>query len=193
MKSAKSINKQFIKSSIDSGHWGFGNSILYDLCKKYPKHTKPDVVIGKTWLIGRSYAAAIERRRMYNKIDGDYYVKVVGPHFVKAGIDNWLSSVARFKQVSESNLEQILDVHNKFTSLLNDITGLRKRSLASKYLHFHKPNLFFIYDSRAITAARKLSSLWGIKVSASDDYDWEYEDFCLRCLQLCGVRPIRFI
>ena len=35
------------------------------------------------------------------------------------------------------------------TDLFKKISGLETRSLASKHLHFHRPDLFFIYDSRA--------------------------------------------
>lgn len=45
----------------DYDYWSFGNQILYDMCLKNPSHTNENVIIGKIWLIGRSYAAAIER------------------------------------------------------------------------------------------------------------------------------------
>jgi len=38
-----------------------GNTVLYDLCKSYPRHDEEDVIASKIWLIGRAYAAAIER------------------------------------------------------------------------------------------------------------------------------------
>ena len=46
----------------------FGDYILYGMCdgeyngEKTIKHTNPDIVAGKMWLIGRSYAASPERR-----------------------------------------------------------------------------------------------------------------------------------
>jgi hypothetical protein len=40
---------------------GWGNHILYRMCHKQPGHTNVDVIAGKIWLIGRAYAAAIER------------------------------------------------------------------------------------------------------------------------------------
>ena len=56
----------------------------------------------------------------------------------------------------ENNIGQIISVHNFLTVIFNEISGLDKRSLASKYLHFHLPNLFYIYDSRADNAIRKM-------------------------------------
>ena len=32
---------------------------------------------------------------------------------------------------------------------------MEKRSLVSKYLHFHFPHLFYIFDSRAVASLRK--------------------------------------
>ena len=43
--------------------WCFGNGILYKMCEEFPKHDDSDVITGKLLLIGRSYAAAIERRK----------------------------------------------------------------------------------------------------------------------------------
>lgn len=51
-------------------------------------------------------------------------------------------------------LKEVVDTHLFLTNIFSDITGLNKRSLASKYLHFHAPNMFYIYDSRAIQGAR---------------------------------------
>ena len=42
--------------------WDLGNKVLYDLCSSYPYHKTDEEIIAKIWLIGRSYAAAIERR-----------------------------------------------------------------------------------------------------------------------------------
>jgi hypothetical protein len=52
-------------------------------------------------------------------------------------------------------LKDIVETHLFLTNVFSEISGLDKRSLASKYLHFHAPNLFYIYDSRAIKGARK--------------------------------------
>ena len=41
----------------------FGNEVLYNMCKENPCHNDANVVEGKMWLIGRSYAASPERRQ----------------------------------------------------------------------------------------------------------------------------------
>jgi len=52
-----------------SGEWaddygGFGNEILYDMCRREPRHDDLDVVCDKLWLIGRNHAASAERNRV---------------------------------------------------------------------------------------------------------------------------------
>lgn len=71
------------------------------------------------------------------------------------------------------------------TDLFAALTNLNKRSLASKYLHFHRPNLFYLYDSRAAWAIKqvtpRLSSISHLEV---DEHDWTYRDFVRRCVWL---------
>jgi hypothetical protein len=40
--------------------------------------------------------------------------------------------------------------------LFEKLTDKRKRSLASKYLHFHRADLLFIMDSRAVEGMRRV-------------------------------------
>lgn len=178
-----------IKTAKSPSPWRVGNEVLYELCRTRPTHTDEADVIAKIWLIGRSYAAAIERRR--NKSDGNdnFYVDKVAPAIRRSSIDAWLKQAT-----SDGSLTTLLDVHHKTTQLFSDISGLEKRSLASKYLHFHVPQLFYIYDTRAVEALRLL----GVRVGRSDtctvETDNEYRKFAKKCLwlqhqaeQQCGV------
>ena len=65
-----------------------------------------------------------------------------------------------------------------------ELTGLEKRSLASKYLHFHCPELFFIYDSRARTAINRYVKRPDKKALDNINCDKEYGDFVCRMLEL---------
>lgn len=74
-----------------------GNKALYDLCKSYPMNDDVNGMIAKLWLIGRSYAASIERR-YYGKdysepIDKKYKLNL---NTGSNGTDSF------FKKVSES-------------------------------------------------------------------------------------------
>ena len=65
MSEKPTVTADFVRAAIDNyTPWKLGNDVLYKLCAMHPRHTEDAVIIGKFWLIGRSYAAAIERRRM---------------------------------------------------------------------------------------------------------------------------------
>lgn len=57
-----------------------------------------------------------------------------------------------------------------------------KRSLASKYLHFHAPKVFFIYDSIANKKIREELKNKKIKFQISSDFDKEYANFACKCI-----------
>jgi hypothetical protein len=179
------LRREQIIDSVKGNDWDLGNKILYDMCSQYPDHTHESEIIAKIWLIGRSYAAAIERRKNtgYGEFGGDdFYIEKVAPEIKNSGIDAWLASLGGIDGVSESTLDKILTVHLNVTELFSKISGLKKRSLASKYLHFHFPNLFFIYDSRAVNAVSHLSNVTGRVGRSNYNADNEYRKFCEKCL-----------
>lgn len=104
-------------------------------------------------MIGRSYAAAIERRKDNGKKKekdfSDFYISKVGPAFEEWGkeLDVRLSIL--------KNDEDVLSLHFWLMNKFKEITGMEKRSLASKYLHFHCKKEFFIYDSRASESIKR--------------------------------------
>jgi hypothetical protein len=178
------ITKRHVNAALQKSSWDFGNKILYDMCAKYPTHKDIDQIVAKIWLIGRSYAAAIERRKKAKEYNDTFYTEVVGPIIRKSKIDTWLKSLSKYRFPTLNNIEDILNTHGNLMNLIKEMTGMEKRSLTSKYLHFHKPNLFFIYDSRAIGSIRKLISPTKIKIHKTSEKDREYANFCLRCISL---------
>jgi len=182
-----SLTREQIVSSVKGNDWDLGNKILYDMCSQYPDHTHEPEIIAKIWLIGRSYAAAIERRKNTGdgKFDGDdFYIEKVAPEIKSSSIDAWLGGLHGIDGVSELTLEKILSVHLSMTELFLKVSGLEKRSLASKYLHFHYSNLFFIYDSRAVSAVSHLSNVSGRVGRSKYNADNEYRKFCEKCLKI---------
>lgn len=154
----REIAIQDIQKCIAGNGWSFGNEILYEMCCKNSEHKSADEIVGKVWLIGRSYAAAIERRKNANEIDSgdDFYFNVVAPKMLEIGeeLDNRIDGLKKYGAITRDNLKEIVDTHLFLTNVFLEISGQDKRSLASKYLHFHVPNMFYIYDSRAIRGAR---------------------------------------
>lgn len=164
--------------------WDLGNQVLYDLCSRHPLHASVPAVIAKVWLIGRAYAAAIERRRDKTDENDDFYINKVGPALCNSEIDAWLAPLRTAPGSPTTTLPLMLQVHAKVTALFSQISGLEKRSLASKYLHFHAPDRFYIYDSRALLAIQRLSGIVGRAASGTGDVDNEYRKFANKCLRL---------
>lgn len=178
--------KEYLKQK--NSRWEFGNSILYQMCEDNPLHNDADVVIGKIWLIGRSYAAAIERRKNADDYQGDdFYYDAVAPKMLEIGkeLDSRIESLKNNTGIIADCVPEILSTHKYLMDAFMDLTGLEKRSLASKYLHFHCPEKFFIYDSRARAAIGKIVKRPNKKILLGiDDHDAEYGDFVCRMLEL---------
>lgn len=200
--------KQFMKEY--QPRWIFGNSVLYKMCKDYPTHEDSEINIGKIWLIGRSYAAAVERRKEARESNDDFYYNVVSKamYVIHEKLDNNLRQLneSQLPISDEIELSLILETHYCLTNTFNSITSLDKRSLASKYLHFHCPEKFYIYDTRACETVRRIipkgrhskltdSSSPGYwkygELLSGKTLDLEYGEFVCRmlalreCLQTC--------
>jgi hypothetical protein len=177
------LTQQFVRAALESESvWDLGNEVLYKLCADNPDHAANNAIIAKVWLIGRSYAAAIERRRVKGEFSGDdFYMKFVAPHIRSSDIDAWFQEL---RQDEMGKAATALKVHRQFMDLLNEITQLDKRSFASKYLHFHFPSRFFIYDTRAAKSVGQLVEGRGPKRHFSEGTDTAYARFFSRCEEL---------
>jgi hypothetical protein len=180
-RSRRVVSKADLVAATGVSPWDFGNNILYNLCKDYPQHKNHDEIIAKILLIGRSYAASIERRRNAELDSDNFYITTVAPTLEKSDLDAWLATLA--EEVPGS--PNAVAVHKKLMDLFESITKLNKRSLASKYLHFHLPSVFFIYDSRAKQAVTKVvPRLNKLDNVPAENFDQEYKDFVRRCVWL---------
>ena len=206
MTDKESIDKQ-LKESLDdkSERWNFANDILYKMCKENPKHENEHVIVAKIWLIGRSYAAAIERTEKARESNDFYYEKVVKLletkihdeleiHDELDRIIAELNNGEKYERLSRDNLDEALEAHNFLMKEFNKITGKDNRSLVSKYLHFHCPSMFYIYDTRAVSAINEITVKMKEKSKEfkelrkpdleEGDYDKCYSDFCAKVLAL---------
>ncbi len=174
--------------------WRVGNAVLYELCSSRAAHCEESEVLAKIWLIGRSYAAAIERRKNKSSSDAndDFYIKTVAPTIIRSPIDSWIAEAKQCDHPSRESFSTLLRVHLQTTQLFYEISGQNNRSLASKYLHFHVPHLFYIFDTRAAQALSKL----GIKLpktrEAITQADIEYGPFAEKCVQLQNQIQVQY-
>jgi hypothetical protein len=155
------------------------------MCFKHPEHTDIDIIASKIELIGRAYSAAIERKAGKKFKSGKNFCRdIVAPAIRNSEIDFWLKDVRDIKRLTEKNIGKSLRCHKHVTDLFKKITGLEKRSLASKYLHFHAPNAFFIYDSIANRNVKERIHAKKFCVPVdSREFDNEYAVFSCRCLK----------
>lgn len=171
----------FARSAMAHSAWDFGNEALYTLCASNPTHQRDDIIIAKVWLIGRSYSAAIERRQSNTQVPivDQFYETVVAPTIRASQIDSWLASLTQ-----DDTIQKTIEIHKQVMDLFADISEMDQRSLASKYLHFHHPERFFIYDSRAQKAVSNLTKPIQRRMPAFTLFDNIYARFCLRCQRL---------
>ena len=173
---------QIIQSAAQWNPWDFSNEVLYKLCRDNPRHDATDVIIAKILLIGRVYAAAIERRKSNRTVQNDdFYVTIVAPAIMESGIDTWIEQATNLNPEDETSSDVLVEIHARTTDLFRKISDLEKRSLASKYLHFHVPNLFYIYDSRAVEGIRLLAPFIGKVPPCKKIGDPEYAQFVKKC------------
>lgn len=165
-----------------STHWFLFDKILYDLCQQYPRHNNAHEVVAKIAMIGRAYSASVERRKNAETTnDRDFYYGYVAPLIVDSDLDERLDALRQYQSPTTENLHEILDTHLYLQELLKKATEMDKRSFVSKYLHFHCPNLFYIFDSysdREINGIVKSIGKWSCPSGA----DYCYAKYCEKSL-----------
>lgn len=114
----------------------------------------------------------------------DFYSEKVAPMLKASGIDKWIKSLNKINRITHSNMEDLLEIHSRFVKAIEGITDKKKRSLASKYLHFHSPKSVFIYDSIANSEVRSVLSDKKKRFPYIKGYDDGYSQFVVRCLYL---------
>jgi hypothetical protein len=190
------LNDPAVKAAIDKcnapSNWELSNRILYKLCHDYPEHQEPGHIVAKVLIIGRVYAAALERIKMKKRlINDDFYLEAIVPVFKNSQIDQKLKQLHGKTLQDHGIFEETLIFHEYLIKTIGSLEGgdkyLKKRSFASKYLHFHLPELFFIYDSRALESMRQFRI--GLSIQTKEaiikhDLDEEYSKFADQCLQL---------
>lgn len=154
---------QYLTSCQEPTVWEIGNQTLYDLCERYPAHTDPSQIVAKTWLIGRTYSVALERRKGATESNEVYYREKIPQVFISSKLDEWLLKLPADQALTSELLVDVLKIHTGLVDYLKSnlgITegndGLNRTSFCSKYLHFHCPLLFPIYDVRAVQGLRIL-------------------------------------
>lgn len=187
---------QYLASCREPTVWEVGNQTLYDLCEKYPTHTDSSQIVAKTWLIGRTYSVALERRKGASESNEVYYREKIPNVFKDSSLDTWLSTLPEDKGLTTELLTDVLKIHADLVDYLKanlgsdgGNEGLKRTSFCSKYLHFHRPLLFPIYDARAVQGLRILlknhPQLQNLRITTP--YTAKYARFCETILAVIKV------
>ncbi len=136
MKNPKyKITKQDIRSALKNTSWDYGNNILYSMCKKAPNHKQIDQIVAKIWLIGRSYSAAIERRKVINQESDSFYVDEVA---LVISFIRKLYAIEKEAEINELSYDQIYELRQeKSKSDREQYCQRLKKIKASKNLTGH--------------------------------------------------------
>ena len=168
--------------------WGLVDDALYDLCRRHPGHTDRSEVTAKIAMVGRVYAAGLERR--VTPPPGQQAIAVIAKYAREHGgeIDRIIMALDPVQEpLDPASMSLIVEQHGRLTALLRAVAtdGKAPRSFASKYLHFHRP-FVPIYDEYARQKLSRLvrweSSCLPFALSASGDR--EYWDYCIRFFRL---------
>jgi hypothetical protein len=188
MKSLRQLSANFVKKFRSANTGYLSNEVLYELCEDHPRHDVDAIIIAKVMMIGRVYAAAIERgRESAGAGGGDFYETMVAPMIRRSPIDRWLEALDRRQNNKGSEDEEMalnLETHKRVMRLFHRISHKERRSLASKYLHFHSRKRFYIFDSRAAWSISQLTKPMRRTLPRLREHDKVYARFCLRCQDL---------
>lgn len=137
------LSREFIADVLSRSVLDPRSRALYDLCFFQRHHLRDELVVDKLRLIGRLYAGAAPG-----------FSPELGAHWLsKSPVDHWFAALSTAEQLDGWLL---LEVHKRVMDVFFDLPEAEARSLASKYLHFHFPELFCIHDSRVEAAVQAL-------------------------------------
>lgn len=127
------------------------NNMLYEAVENNPSNLDRSQIIGKLMLIGRTYSASVERRKTNGHIKDDRQalevVIAAAEAIARSKVDYLLSTIGQNEKLTVERVSVAADIHLEICSALAEANGRENSSLASKYLHFHRPNFFPIVDS----------------------------------------------
>ena len=136
-KLKEEFSKEFTNYNDKDNKFRDGNSILYRMVYNHPSNKKDDWIVAKFWLIGRSYAAAIERRtkKAVEETKGEFYYNYVVPTIKELKLDARIKNIKKnFSEINENTIKEVIKLHKDLEDAIYKITYIHKKSLVSKYL-----------------------------------------------------------
>lgn len=137
------LTREFITDALSQSILDPKVRALYDLCFLHRHHQRGEIVADKLRLITRLYA---DSPAWPGK---NFSAEVTAHNLSRSPVDSWFGALST---AEELNSALLLELHKRLMGVFAEQTEDEARSLASKYLHFHFPELFYVYDTRIATA-----------------------------------------
>jgi len=168
--------------------WGAVDEVLYRACREHPLHNDRRAIMCKMVVVGRCYAAGIERLVTPRK--GEQAVDRIGDCLARHGavIDGIIQGLPDPEApLTPAPMRIVVRQHGRLTRLLaRHLTkGRYPTSFVSKYLHFHRP-IVPIYDAYCLAGLTKAVH-WDqkeIPFGPPGRADRGYYQFCARFMRL---------
>lgn len=185
----KDILSNAIKNySFDLDGFVLSDQLIYDFVRDNPSNKNVDNIIAKLYIIGHVYSATLERinyKKQKRKLNTIALYDKTAKEISKLNIDNDLNKLSKMDINNDDAFILMLEIHNKLTKCFCKVTGNNKISLASKYLHFHFPNHFFIFDSIVNSNIGKFvdTSNYSL-IKNSDNINLIYAKYCIKAREI---------
>lgn len=167
------LTREFIADILAQSVQDVRTRALYELCFLHRHHIRSEIVADKL--------------RMILRLCADHGLKVadLSPEFTayrlgQSGVDRWFAGLTTAEQIDP---DLVFEMHKRVMDLFDELPSRQACSLASKYLHFHFPELFYLYDSRVEAAATALGQE-ECGYLAGGDHDPDYVRFFACCRKL---------
>jgi hypothetical protein len=137
------LNREFVTDTLAQSILDPRTRALYELCFLHRHHFQDEIVADKLRMIVRLCA---EHGLKVNGFSPEFAAHQLG----RSGVDRWFAGLATAEQI---DMALVFEMHRRVMDVFVHLPAEQSRSLASKYLHFHFPDLFYIYDQRVEAAA----------------------------------------
>lgn len=167
------LTREFIADTLAQSILDPRSRALYELCFLHRNHFQDDIVADKLRMIVRLCA---EHGLTVNGFSPEFAAHRLG----QSGVDSWFAGIATAEQIDPA---LVFEMHKRVMDVFGDLPAEQSRSLASKYLHFHFPELFYLYDRRVEAAAIDLGD-GECGYLARAEHDPDYGRFFACCRRL---------
>lgn len=167
-----SLTREFITEALAESVADPRVRALYELCFLRRDHLNTRIVHDKLNLIARLPSSGGER--------APFSIEAIAHRLEKSGIDHWFSALRTAEDISIASL---LDLHARIMPVFGELPEDEARTLASRYLHFHFPELFCIYDAALDQSMQNL--LAQAAMPEQPTADAVYAAYFQRCRLLC--------